>query len=39
VKQERNGEWRTIEVRVKDRDDLLVRTRQGYYAVPERPSE
>jgi hypothetical protein len=25
-------------VRVKDRDDLVVRTRQGYYAVPERPS-
>ena len=24
------------EVRVKDRDDLLVRTRQGYYAVPVR---
>jgi VWFA-related protein len=39
VKHEKNGEWRTIEVRVKDRDDLVVRTRQGYYAVPERPSE
>jgi VWFA-related protein len=34
----KNGEWRSIEVRVKDRDDLVVRTRQGYYAVPERPS-
>jgi VWFA-related protein len=34
--QERSGEWRAIEVRVKDRDDLVVRTRQGYYAVPER---
>jgi VWFA-related protein len=39
AKQEKTGEWRTIEVRVKDRDDLVVRTRQGYYAVPERPSE
>ncbi len=35
AKQERNGEWRAIEVRVKDRDDLVVRTRQGYYAIPE----
>jgi len=24
--------WRPLEVRVKDRDDLVVRTRQGYYA-------
>lgn len=31
---EKNGEWRTIEVRVKGRDDLVVRTRQGYYAYP-----
>jgi Ca-activated chloride channel homolog len=38
VKQDRNGEWRAIEVRVKDRDDLVVRTRQGYYAVPEPSS-
>jgi Ca-activated chloride channel homolog len=36
--QERNGEWRSIEVRVKNRDDLIVRTRRGYYAVPEHPS-
>ena len=35
-KLDKNGEWRAIEVRVKNRDDLLVRTRQGYYAVPER---
>jgi VWFA-related protein len=35
---DKNGEWRAIEVRIKDRDDLVVRTRQGYYAVPERPS-
>jgi VWFA-related protein len=33
---EKGGEWRAIEVRVKDRDDLVVRTRQGYYANPER---
>ena len=39
VKHEKNGEWRSIEVRVRNRDDLVVRTRQGYYAVPERPSE
>jgi Ca-activated chloride channel homolog len=38
-KQEKAGEWRSIEVRVKDRDDLVVRTRQGYYAVPERVSD
>lgn len=37
-KQERNGEWRSIEVRVKNRDDLIVRTRRGYYAVPRRPT-
>lgn len=24
--------WRPLEVRVRDRDDLIVRTRQGYYA-------
>lgn len=33
--QNRSGEWRSIEVRVKGRDDLVVRTRQGYYAVPQ----
>jgi VWFA-related protein len=37
--QERNGEWRSIEVRVKGRDDLVVRTRLGYYATPARASE
>jgi Ca-activated chloride channel homolog len=36
--QTRTGEWRSIEVRVKNRDDLIVRTRRGYYANPERPS-
>lgn len=35
---EKDGEWRTIEVRVKGRDDLVVRTRQGYYAYPEPPT-
>ncbi len=38
-KADKNGEWRAIEVRVKDREDLVVRTRQGYYAVPERVSD
>ncbi len=37
--RDKGGEWRTIEVRIKDRDGLVVRTRQGYYAVPERPSD
>jgi VWFA-related protein len=37
--QEKNGEWRTIDVRVKGRDDLVVRTRQGYYALPTRPTD
>lgn len=36
--QDKSGEWRSIEVKVKNRDDLVVRTRQGYYAFPERPS-
>ena len=27
-----DGRWRKIEVRIKGRKDLLVRTRQGYYA-------
>ena len=29
-----DGVWRSIEIRIKDRDDLVVRTRTGYYAVP-----
>jgi VWFA-related protein len=33
---QKSGEWRTIEVRIKGRDDLVVRTRQGYYAFPKR---
>lgn len=36
--EEKNGEWRAIDVRIKNRDDLVVRTRQGYYALPSRPS-
>jgi VWFA-related protein len=39
TRDERNGEWRAIEVRIKDRDDLVVRTRQGYYALPPRPTD
>ncbi len=35
---EQNGEWRTIRVQIKGRDDLVVRTRQGYYAFPEQPT-
>ncbi len=31
---DRDGRWRKIEIRVKGRDDLVVRTRQGYYALP-----
>jgi VWFA-related protein len=30
----RDGRWRKIEVRVKGRDDLVVRTRKGYYSLP-----
>ncbi len=28
--------WRPLEVRVRARDDLIVRTRQGYYARAEQ---
>ncbi len=28
------GHWRDIEVRVKNQDNLVVRTRRGYYAIP-----
>ena len=35
---EQNGEWRSIEVRIKGRDNLVVRTRQGYYAYPTQPT-
>lgn len=34
-----NGKWRSISVRIKNRDDLVVRTRQGYYAFPEVPTQ
>ena len=31
----KEGGWRSIEVRIKDREDLVARTRKGYYAAPE----
>ncbi len=30
----KEGGWRTIEVRVRDRPELTARTRKGYYAAP-----
>jgi VWFA-related protein len=30
----RDGGWREVKVRVKGRDDLVVRTRAGYYSLP-----
>lgn len=36
--KEQNGEWRSISVRIKGRDKLVVRTRQGYYAYPDQPA-
>ncbi|HSF17967.1 MAG TPA: VWA domain-containing protein [Vicinamibacteria bacterium] len=38
TREQRDGAWRTIELRIKGRDDLVVRTRRGYYAVPINPS-
>lgn len=35
--KEQTGEWRSISVRIKNRDKLVVRTRQGYYAYPDQP--
>lgn len=29
-----DGQWRNVEVRVKNHDKLMVRTRRGYYAIP-----
>lgn len=34
-KDRKEGGWRSIEVRIKGRDDLTARTRKGYYAAPE----
>ena len=34
-KDRKEGGWRSIDVRIKGRDDLLARTRKGYYAAPE----
>ena len=31
----KEGGWRSIEVRIKGREDLVARTRKGYYAAPE----
>jgi len=30
---EPDATWRPLEVRIKNRDDLIVRTRQGYYST------
>ena len=34
----RTGEWRVLQVRIKGRDDLSIRTRQGYYAFAFDPT-
>ena len=34
-KDRKEGGWRSIEVRIRDRDDVTARTRKGYYAAPE----
>lgn len=34
-RERKEGGWRSIEVRIKDREDLIARTRKGYYAAPE----
>ena len=31
-----DGTWRAIQVRIQGYEDLIVRTRQGYYVVPSR---
>ncbi len=35
----KEGGWRSIEVRIRDRDDLIARTRKGYYAAPDETSD
>ncbi len=37
-KDRKEGGWRSIDVRIKDRDDLVARTRKGYYAAPDMVS-
>ena len=32
---ETDANWRPLEVHIKNRDDLIVRTRQGYYSSPD----
>lgn len=34
-KDRKEGGWRSIDVKIKGRDDLVARTRKGYYAAPE----
>ena len=37
-KDRKEGGWRSIDVKIKGRDDLLARTRKGYYAAPDTES-
>lgn len=37
-KDRKEGGWRSIDVRIKGRDDLVARTRKGYYAAPDTES-
>ncbi len=37
-KDRKEGGWRSIDVRIKGRDDLVARTRKGYYAAPDTDS-
>ena len=37
-KERKEGGWRSIDVKIKGRDDLLARTRKGYYAAPDTES-
>ncbi len=34
-RERKEGGWRSIEVKIKGRDDVVARTRKGYYAAPE----
>ena len=37
-KDRKEGGWRSIDVNIKGRDDLIARTRKGYYAAPDTES-
>ena len=37
-KDRKEGGWRSIDVKIKGRDDLIARTRKGYYAAPDTES-